>query len=560
GGSAIYEKSTGLLIYGLFYYMDPFYGAYISYELEFEDTNAVFTYVTFDHELKAGIEIPSFCELGNAYTINATVFNLGLNTESTVNLILYLDGIIVTSTIIPSLSIGASSTINFEWSPTEFGIYNFTCVVPSISGEFFTDNNIITEIVPIKEIILFDGLYIDYLMNVTSMSGNANVSYTHIKESMFHVNWTQYINGDLNEGYWDVDAYTRLMTNMGGNTTFMPYQHTPIWIFNRVSLGDIVPIGVGFDLDHDFIVADELICDVPGYGPIEVWVLEDLTMPSGEAWYDKNTGILIKGSFYFFFLFFIFDYTMEMVNTNAISPQTNPPGPFDLTSTADSPDTDGDFDLTWTSSSGADNYSLYMDNNYITRIDKSLTSLAYQNATSPFQITGLTNGTYFFIIVAYNETGSTLSDCIMVEVQISVVRDTITVTTPEGTDSWETGSTHSITWTSTGSIANVKIELYKGGVLEREIVASTDNDGSFDWVIPTDIIDGTDYQIRISDVSDSATYDDSDNFTLTTVGKGDGGPGIPGYNLFFLLGILITISILSIRNSLKKKSTNQLAF
>ena len=652
GGLAIYEKTTGLLIYGLFYYFEPFYGQIFSYEIEFEDTNAIFSYVTFDHDLKAVVEIPSFCEVGNTYTINATVFNQGLNIESNVGLILYLDNVSVSSTTISSLSIGASSTINFEWTPTEFGMYNFTCFVPTVSGEVYTDNNVITKMVPIKEIILFDGMYINYLMDLSGTPENATVSYTHTKESMFHVDWTQYVDGIKNDGYWDVDAYTRLMTDMGGNTTFSSYQHTPIWIFNDVSLDDIVPIGVGIDPDHDFIVSGESIYVVPGYGPIEVWVLEDLANPLGEAWYDKNTGILIKGTFSFFFIFFMITYTMELVSTNAIYPQINPPGSFTLSSTADSPDTDGNFDLTWTSSSGADNYSVYMDDSYITQIDGSLTLLADQDATSPYPITGLTSGTYYFIVVAYNETGytlsdclqvtvsmteppgpftltstagspdtdgnfdltwtsssgadnysiyryssyiseingfltliaegvtdlqralsgysdgtyyfiieaqnedgDTLSDCIMVEVQIPVVVDNIIVTNPDSNSIWEIGTSHIISWTSTGSISNVKIELYKGGALERTIIANTPNDDSFEWTIPTDLTDGIDYQIRISDASNPTTYGESPDFALTTAATGD--EGIPGYNLLFLLGIITIFSIISIRKLIKRKPTDQ---
>jgi multiple sugar transport system substrate-binding protein len=94
------------------------------------------------------------------------------------------------------------------------------------------------------------------------------------------------------------------------------------------------------------------------------------------------------------------------------------PGPFTLISSAENPDPDGKFDLAWTSSAGADNYSLYSYHDYITEINQSLTLLADQNATSPLSVSGLTSGTYYYVIVANNVNGNTLSNNIKVIVDI----------------------------------------------------------------------------------------------------------------------------------------------
>jgi len=95
-----------------------------------------------------------------------------------------------------------------------------------------------------------------------------------------------------------------------------------------------------------------------------------------------------------------------------------PPGSFNLNSNAGSPDTDGIFSLTWTSSKGADNYSVYTYNHPITEINISLTILAYQNASSPYAISGLLNGNYYYIAVAYNMSGITLSNILHIKVKI----------------------------------------------------------------------------------------------------------------------------------------------
>jgi len=94
------------------------------------------------------------------------------------------------------------------------------------------------------------------------------------------------------------------------------------------------------------------------------------------------------------------------------------PDNFYLNSDADSPDLDGNFSLTWTTSQGADNYSVFSSNSSITDIEGGLTLLAFQNATAPYSITGLPDGTYYYIVAAYNEYGYTLSNCISVKVII----------------------------------------------------------------------------------------------------------------------------------------------
>jgi 5-hydroxyisourate hydrolase-like protein (transthyretin family) len=98
------------------------------------------------------------------------------------------------------------------------------------------------------------------------------------------------------------------------------------------------------------------------------------------------------------------------------------------------------------------------------------------------------------------------------------VIDVLTVTSPNGGESWVRGTTHTLTWTSTGSPGkNVKIELLKAGVVNRVITSSTANDGSFSWAIPSTQTPGTDYKIRITSTTNAAFTDSSNtNFAMTT--------------------------------------------
>jgi hypothetical protein len=61
----------------------------------------------------------------------------------------------------------------------------------------------------------------------------------------------------------------------------------------------------------------------------------------------------------------------------------------------------------------------------------------------------------------------------------------IIVTSPNGGESWEGSSTHPITWSYTGNIANVKLEYsIDGGNTWSIITNSTPNTGSFNWTVP----------------------------------------------------------------------------
>ncbi len=92
----------------------------------------------------------------------------------------------------------------------------------------------------------------------------------------------------------------------------------------------------------------------------------------------------------------------------------------------------------------------------------------------------------------------------------------LTVTSPDGGESWARGTTHTITWTSTGSLgAYVKIELLNGGIVNRIIASGTANDGSYSWRISSTQTIGTNYKIRIKSTAYSSITDSSNsNFAI----------------------------------------------
>jgi len=101
----------------------------------------------------------------------------------------------------------------------------------------------------------------------------------------------------------------------------------------------------------------------------------------------------------------------------------------------------------------------------------------------------------------------------------SVIAEVVVVTSPNGGESWIGGTTHAITWTSTGNpLAKVKIELLKAGVVKKVISSSAVNSCSFNWAIPATQALGADYSVRITSTTKpaggSAATDSSDAFSV----------------------------------------------
>ncbi len=87
---------------------------------------------------------------------------------------------------------------------------------------------------------------------------------------------------------------------------------------------------------------------------------------------------------------------------------------------------------------------------------------------------------------------------------------------PASDSSWEPGFSYSIDWTTTGTVNNVNIHLYRNDTFISEIATGVENTDFFSWSIPSDIELSTKYQIYITDPSNSSVSDFSDYFTIST--------------------------------------------
>jgi hypothetical protein len=93
----------------------------------------------------------------------------------------------------------------------------------------------------------------------------------------------------------------------------------------------------------------------------------------------------------------------------------------------------------------------------------------------------------------------------------------ITVIRPQSSDIWASYGIYSILWYSTGSFAEVKIELFKGKELAKIIKPYTENDGQYDFImtnVTTKFEPNIFYRIKVSNYDNESIYGFSDYFTI----------------------------------------------
>jgi RHS repeat-associated protein len=111
----------------------------------------------------------------------------------------------------------------------------------------------------------------------------------------------------------------------------------------------------------------------------------------------------------------------------------------------------------------------------------------------------------------------------------------ITVSSPNGGEDWQSGTTQTIQWSYTGNPgSDVQIELLKGGIVDQIITTGiqigSSGSGSYDWAIPSALIPDIDYHVRISSISDPAYSDTSGEYFTIIASTTASTLGAPGSN------------------------------
>ncbi len=85
----------------------------------------------------------------------------------------------------------------------------------------------------------------------------------------------------------------------------------------------------------------------------------------------------------------------------------------------------------------------------------------------------------------------------------------ITVTAPNGGESWPLGTTHDVTWSQSGLSGTVTVDLYKGGVFQKTLGTPEATAGTMSWAIAGNEMTGTDFRVLIwqGSVSDESDAD-----------------------------------------------------
>jgi len=115
-------------------------------------------------------------------------------------------------------------------------------------------------------------------------------------------------------------------------------------------------------------------------------------------------------------------------------------------------------------------------------------------------------------IIAVNDSAADTSNA-----NFTVVLPTITVTAPNGGESYPAGSAQTITWASTNLSGSVKLEYSSdGGTTWTVLSASTANDGTEAWTTPA--TPSSLGRIRVSAVNGTASDTSDASFAVTYVG------------------------------------------
>ena len=167
--------------------------------------------------------------------------------------------------------------------------------------------------------------------------------------------------------------------------------------------------------------------------------------------------------------------------------------------------------VTWTSTGTIANVKI----EYSTNSGSSYTTVIATTANNGTYAWTIPNTPSTTCLVRVSDASNAATSDVSDAVFTITATPTVTVTSPNGTESWAGGSSHNITWTSTGTIANVKIEYStNSGSSYATVIASTTNNGTYAWTIPN--TPSTTCLVRVSDASNAATSDVSDAvFTIT---------------------------------------------
>jgi hypothetical protein len=121
--------------------------AYVSYADNQQFLLNLLNWVPPEYDTSVSLTTPIDPKPNSTYTIMASLTNSGLYNETNVNFYLELESEFVNSTVISILHPGETISIFYNWTPSNFGSYNFTAYSPAGIKDSYFNNNVATVLV-----------------------------------------------------------------------------------------------------------------------------------------------------------------------------------------------------------------------------------------------------------------------------------------------------------------------------------------------------------------------------------------------------------------------------
>lgn len=192
-----------------------------------------------------------FQDVSTPAWINTTVVNWGQSNETNVELRIWVNGTLVNSTILPSLDAYSSVKYSYAWVAGTVGSYNLTVEVLPVPGEVVLNDNIATESVKVR------GLVVALMSDETELR-----SVVPILESMglgYHVyDYNKYLN--YSRSYDLLSAYRAVVLSKNGRFTSMT-EYTALQSYLD-SGGNLLVTGEGCLITTGPTRVDSRMCDV----------------------------------------------------------------------------------------------------------------------------------------------------------------------------------------------------------------------------------------------------------------------------------------------------------
>jgi len=230
-----------------------------------------------------------------------------------------------------------------------------------------------------------------------------------------------------------------------------------------------------------------------------------------------------------------------------------------LSSNATEPDSDGKFTLNWSISERAVNYSLYSHISFIYKIENNGTLIANNLTTSAYNFTNFTTGFYYYVIMAYNDVGSNMSNCVIIHVGRIPLQFNISLIAGDP----DTDGSFTLKWSVSNFSINYSIYVLPTYISEinhsltayKILTPSSYPESGYFEIFENNWVDGT-YYIRILAKNEFGDYLSNIILLLVEIPNNNNGNDDPPkevIDLIWILSLGFLLGLISITFILHKK-------